>query len=480
MNRLLVPSLSLTLPKITKVFALTVVAALRIVSAVSIVSALSIVSVVTAIPAWSMPPTIAVKLFEAYQPVDEVTIKGPVRISEPINRTIEGKNLRLVVKKNRVAVFVVADQFTNHWGNESSPSGNGSTSRSEKGATSRSENGWPTSRSGNGSSAQPLVVGSRIVLSSPSSRGLEVQRAPGLRRFYKGEIRARAASTVFSVKGEWNRKRYAWKHRARMTGIALFNVVPTKDYVASVTGSELSAGAPEEASKAIAVLAFNIVETKRPKSDVSDTTAEQAYKGNEHVTPAVEAAVAAVANKLLMNGNVVAKVFYHSTCAGSTSSGEAIFGENARGLTYLKPVKCEYCKASPFWNEKRTNIKRKVLHQIFAGALPVVRDTDAAGRPTVVVLSRNKQKGTTISGYECWLKLGRNLGWRVAPSTKFALNETKKAVSDGWYRSDEIELVSSGAGHGVGLCQWGAIGMAKEGKKYDEILRYFFPGTQLK
>lgn len=465
MNRLLVPSLSLTLPKITKVFALTVVAALRI------ASALTVVSVTTAIPAWSMPPTINVKLFEAYQPVDEVTIKGPVRITEPINKTIEGKNLRLVVKKNRVAVFVVSNevpQFTPRWGNESG-----------KGATPRSENG-DKSRSGNGSSTQPLVVGSRIVLSSPSSRGLEVQRAPGLRRFYKGEIRARAASTVFSVKGEWNRKRYAWKHRARMTGLALFNVVSTKDYVTSVVGSELPAGAPEEASKAIAVLAFNIVEIKRPRKDVSDTTAEQAYKGNEHVTPVVEAAVSAVANKLLMNGNVVAKVFYHSTCAGSTSSGEAIFGENARGLTYLKPVKCEYCKASPFWNEKRTNIKRKVLHQIFAGALPVVQEADAAGRPTVVVLSRNKQKGTTISGYECWLKLGRNLGWRVAPSTKFALNETKKAVSDGWYRSDEIELVSSGAGHGVGLCQWGAIGMAKEGKKYDEILRYYFPGTQLK
>ncbi len=44
---------------------------------------------------------------------------------------------------------------------------------------------------------------------------------------------------------------------------------------------------------------------------------------------------------------------------------------------------------------------------------------------------------------------------------------------------DEIKLNGKGYGHGVGLCQWGAIGMSKRGINYKQILKSYFPGTEV-
>jgi stage II sporulation protein D len=46
--------------------------------------------------------------------------------------------------------------------------------------------------------------------------------------------------------------------------------------------------------------------------------------------------------------------------------------------------------------------------------------------------------------------------------------------------SISITLTGNGFGHGVGLCQWGAIAMSRNGKNFNEILQHYYPGTQLK
>jgi stage II sporulation protein D len=64
----------------------------------------------------------------------------------------------------------------------------------------------------------------------------------------------------------------------------------------------------------------------------------------------------------------------------------------------------------------------------------------------------------------------RLIGYSVIPSTQFDIE------SMGW----EIALSGRGAGHAVGLCQWGAKEMAEHGYSYATILAYYFPGTELK
>jgi stage II sporulation protein D len=57
------------------------------------------------------------------------------------------------------------------------------------------------------------------------------------------------------------------------------------------------------------------------------------------------------------------------------------------------------------------------------------------------------------------------------PGTRFEVTDLKNG---------KIEFSSSGAGHGVGLCQWGAAGMARSGVDYKKILEHYFPGSSLK
>ena len=60
---------------------------------------------------------------------------------------------------------------------------------------------------------------------------------------------------------------------------------------------------------------------------------------------------------------------------------------------------------------------------------------------------------------------------RNLPSTRF---QVEPDCGDG-----RIRLRGSGWGHGVGMCQWGAIGLAREGWRYEEVLDHYYPGTQV-
>ena len=61
------------------------------------------------------------------------------------------------------------------------------------------------------------------------------------------------------------------------------------------------------------------------------------------------------------------------------------------------------------------------------------------------------------------------MGWSQLKSNWFEIEA----------KDNGLVFKGRGLGHGVGMCQWGAKGMAEEGKKFDEILQYYFPGTQL-
>lgn len=151
-----------------------------------------------------------------------------------------------------------------------------------------------------------------------------------------------------------------------------------------------------------------------------------------------------------------------------TSKPEDIFGSR-ENLPYLINVKCNNCSSSPFWKETISIIPQAKFETVFGAPLPVISERDKAGRPTEVNY-RSFGKECTSNGYQFWLKLGQNFGWDKAPGTNYALQE----------QNGQVLIKSRGAGHGVGLCQWGAIGLARRGMKYNQILQFYFPGTVIK
>lgn len=359
--------------------------------------------------AQALPTNLRVDLFETHNDTKEAAlIHGPFKMASPISRQF-GKTERIAIKKGVGTIEIYSILHDR--------------------------------------SIKDLCKCNRVILLSSENRGISIQVLKTRRR-YRGRL-------VFSQVG---------------AGMKIVNEVPIRDYVASVVGSEAPTHCPMEALKAFAVLTLMIVDRKGEGEVIGDSTKEEAYKGAEYATAEVESAVAGVFSKRLVFQGSPIKPYYHSTCAGGTSSGVDIFGKDAVGLTYLRHVDCFYCKQSPFWKHTVATISATTLKKIFGSkTLPVIEKKDETDRPISLKLSDNAH----LSGYEAWLKLGRALGWGAVPGTRYDFEPSSKNVLD------LVNITSSGAGHGVGLCQWGAVGLANQGKSAEEILSFYFPGTKL-
>jgi stage II sporulation protein D len=243
----------------------------------------------------------------------------------------------------------------------------------------------------------------------------------------------------------------------------LSNELPTTTYVALVISSETLPNWPQEALKAQAVLTQTRLSRYHPTDILLDSTQQEAYLGLRHQHPLSGQAVAAVWGEVLTYHSRPITPFYHASCGGHTSDGR--FFNPQKHIPWLTGIRCDYCRNAPFYRPTVTTISNTAFHQHFPDGLPRTTQTDAAGRPLYFRLGNRKR-----TGYQFWLKLGQTLGWDKAPGTRFSITR----LPDGNYQAR-----STGAGHGVGLCQWGAAEMARKRKNYRQILQFYFPKAQL-
>ena len=251
--------------------------------------------------------------------------------------------------------------------------------------------------------------------------------------------------------------------------MTVINKVGLTDYLASVIGSEIDPKWPLEALKAQAVVARtyalrNLNSHASKGYHLSNTIYSQAYKGNHVTTPKVYQAVNQTAGEVLTyNGKLISAV-YHSNAGGQTAKGSIIWGGDT---PYLQSVdSSDYFAPHYQWEKKYSNseIKRiladnkvkleKIKEIILKGLGPSKRPTE------VVVEGKENKVRIDSSKFRFWLKLR---------STKFVLTKLK----DGYL------FRGNGWGHGVGMSQWGAYQMAKEGANYQEILEHYYQNTKL-
>jgi len=288
------------------------------------------------------------------------------------------------------------------------------------------------------------------------------------------EIKAKGKSIALKVNGKV--RHYAGTiafrsavdsstHRAVLRAI---NSVSTRDYVESSVGSELQPGWPAEVAKAQAVMTQTILARCKPGEVLGDSTQRNVYLGADYVRPGTAEQVRSVWNQILTYGGRPAVPFWYSTCAGRTSNGTDVFGSAAAAMPYLRSVKCDFCHDSPFWHETVRRIDQSQFAIVFGAQLPEFHGLDQAERPLSVsyVLHGKKQ---LLSGYQFWTLLGQKFGWDKAPGLRFTLKQ----------QGHDVVVTSTGAGHGVGLCGWGAAEQARQGKTYKQILQYYFPETEV-
>lgn len=241
-----------------------------------------------------------------------------------------------------------------------------------------------------------------------------------------------------------------------------------EDYVAGVVGGEMPASFPPEALKAQAVAARSFALTRKVEAqaanrrwDIATGVLAQVFA---HAHPAARAATEATAGEVLVYGMEPVEAYFHAVCGGRTEAGLPALG---RDLPYLVSVPCGRCDAAPRarWRARLSaaEVGRAAGLRRAATSLRVT-DRTASGRAEKVEIAAGDRRVTLAA-----TDLRQRIGYDRLPSLAFEVRPARGG----------FELEGRGLGHGAGLCQWGAAGMARQGADYREILRHYYPGTEV-
>ena len=283
-------------------------------------------------------------------------------------------------------------------------------------------------------------------------------------------------------------------------GVTVVNRVAMEAYLQSVVALELGFRAPSdrEAVKAQAVAARSYALRYRGRRealgfDVFPTDADQVYGGIDAELPEVAEAVQGTAGEILTYDGRPIEALFHSTCGWSTESNEQVF-QNSAPVPYLRAVSDRfgdgdrdfYCAISPRfrWREEWDG---DGLNAILARTIPmVVRGASAIGRVTDIRAGRTTPTGriyelvvTTTSGTYT-VGPGRiREALRPALDRQLWSSMFQLHIEKAGDRVSKVVAAGAGYGHGVGMCQFGAVGRARAGADYRSILATYYHGTTL-
>ncbi len=246
-----------------------------------------------------------------------------------------------------------------------------------------------------------------------------------------------------------------------------------EDYIIGVVAAEMPASFELEALKAQAVAARTFAmykkETRNLDYDLIKGVKDQAYKDNKTLLTQwnvnfftnylkIRKAVEETQGQVLTYNGEIINAFYFSMSNGYTENCELVF---AQDLPYLNSV------SSKWDNESLNNYSYTTTFskEDFCSSLGITCDKieiqditrSEANRVLTIIIN-----GQTFKGTEVRSKLGLR-------STDFdiTINES------------DITITTRGYGHGVGMSQYGANGMAQDGYSYEEIVKYYYQNTEI-
>ncbi|WP_044023071.1 stage II sporulation protein D [Bacillus sp. SG-1] len=257
------------------------------------------------------------------------------------------------------------------------------------------------------------------------------------------------------------------------SGKEIIEKLPLEQYVIGVVAGEMPADFEIEALKAQALTARTFIvnqmmnkDANLPEgADVTDTVTHQVYKniaelqqqwGADYqwkIDKITEAVLETKGKILTYEGNPISAQFF-STSNGFTENSEAYWTNE---VPYLKSVESPWDKESPKFNAQKV--------------IPVAEFQEKLG----ITLGGDGSVGTITDRTP-----GQRVGSVVISGKEFTGREIRERLdlrsSDfTWYRKGEhIVITTKGFGHGVGMSQYGANGMAKEGKTYEDIVTHYY------
>ena len=265
---------------------------------------------------------------------------------------------------------------------------------------------------------------------------------------------------------EINTNTYVTIHRSNGEIVKL----ELEEYLIGVVGSEMPASFNIEALKSQAIVARTYA-LKRINSGktLTDTVSTQVYKNNDELKimwgndfdkyyNKVKNAVISTKGIVLMYNNNYIDAVYHSTSNGKTEDAIYVWGND---VPYLKSVDSKTDLNASSYERKITLTLEKlsnILNTTITKDTTIILERNTSGRVSNVKINDIEIKGTTFRSL---------LGLR---STDFIIELTE----------NDVIITTHGYGHGVGMSQYGANGMANLGYTYEQILKHYYQSITLK
>ena len=255
--------------------------------------------------------------------------------------------------------------------------------------------------------------------------------------------------------------------------LSVINHIDLEDYVKGISVRETSHYWPIDSLKAEVIVfrtfaLYKMQENSQKDFDLTSDIYSQVYSGRAAERYRINKAVDETRGLILTYKGKVLPAFYHATCGGHTQDASLLWNIDTPPL---KGVSCDFCQDSPHFKWHNVLSLEEARDALVKGGLRiesikdiVILGKDKSGRITDLKITADK-KDMKISSKDFRDALGPN----TIKSTNFQV----KVVDH------DVVFEGLGWGHGVGLCQWGAYFMAKQGYTYKQILEYYYPGVQI-
>ncbi|OFX71035.1 MAG: hypothetical protein A2X12_05730 [Bacteroidetes bacterium GWE2_29_8] len=249
------------------------------------------------------------------------------------------------------------------------------------------------------------------------------------------------------------------------SSLQLINIVNIEKYVAGVVEAESGINAELEYYKVQAIICrtYSISFLNKHLKDgyqVCDRVHCQVYKGRCNNSNILQATIGTSGQVIVDNNNNLIDALFHSNCGGETVHSESAWSDY---IPYLRAVKDSFCLS-----ERNSKWEKKIPKEDFFKYLKTKYLVDDPFIDSLIPFYQENRKIFLNDSLKILLKDIRN-DYKLK-STFFEIKNSS---------NDSLTFTGKGYGHGVGLCQEGAMVMAKKGYTYKNIIEFYYLNIQI-
>lgn len=278
--------------------------------------------------------------------------------------------------------------------------------------------------------------------------------------------------------------------------LSVINILYMEDYLRGVVPPEIGPRSEDEIeavkAQAIAARTYAMAHLKQypgEQYDMRSSIIDQVYEGMMVELKMINEAIDATAGHVITYQDDFINAYYHSTCGGMTDDIEDVW--DRKEVPYLKAVSdSSACSWSKYFNWEEIFTEKQLrnrLEQYLSSdrgrdmRIGIIKDiviveTSPGGRIKKLVIETNKDRFFFKKDRIRWVFGRTSNPDLILPSDRFKieLQRNSKGIIE------KIIFTGSGYGHGVGMCQCGAIGLARVGWNFNHILNHYYKGVEIK